>query len=103
MTDGHALKHFVPDYDPRLEFDYTHWELHVLAEKMLLEDEKASNEEPVYLSCNQLRMRQRREIYTGAGVLDDCVHTGLYWRTHPNGRPWNTPQRMRELTAGFYR
>ena len=103
LTDYHALRNFVPDYDPSLEFAYTAWELHVLAEKMLLEDEKKPGDEPAYLTMDMYRNRQRREIQCGDGVPDPAIVCGLYWRTHPNGRAWTTKEQRAKNGSSFYR
>src|ERR1700747_544674 len=82
MTDYRDLRD-LPDYDPSLEFAYTAWELHVLAEKMLLEDEKKPGDDPAYLTMDMYHNRQRREIICSNGVPDPAVLSGLYWRVHP--------------------
>jgi hypothetical protein len=103
ITDGHSLKNIVPPYDPALEFEYTSRELHLLAEKILLEDPKRSDEEPIYLSMDQLRHRQRKEVQCADGTPDPEIVSGLYWRTHPNGRNWTTAEQRKANASGFYR
>lgn len=102
ITDPSRIKEDVPDFDPEREFEYSARELLLLAEKILLEDPKPSKEHPAWLSAQKLRMRQKREIYVASGIPDPSIESGLYWRTHPNGRPW-VPEDIRRATgASFY-
>jgi hypothetical protein len=116
VIQGRRLKHFpdvhisdlgrvkseVPDFDPALEFEYTQRELLLLAEKMLLEDKKPAEEHPVWLNVAKIKDRLKHEIYCANGIPDPSIVQGLYWRTHPNGRPW-VPEDIRRATgSGFY-
>lgn len=47
--------------------------------------------------------RKRREIYTENGVPDPSLVSGLYNRTHPQGRKVNTDEARRKHGASFYR
>ena len=96
ISDTPRVKRDIPDFDPALEFVYTKRELLQLAEKILLEDEKPSSESPVWLNVNQLKQRLKHEIYCSAGVPDPSIVSGLYWRTHPEGRRWRTPAQRKE-------
>lgn len=53
------------------------------------------------------RSRMRREIYTKAesamGKPDPEIESGLYWRTHPQGRKQNDDRSRREHGSGFYK
>lgn len=99
ISDSSAVKQIVPNFDPELEFEYSERELLLLAEKILLEDEKPPMEHPAWLSVYKLKQRMRREIYTATGTPDPSIASGLYWRTHPEGRKWYT---KRSDGRGFY-
>jgi hypothetical protein len=101
ISDGWGLKNLVPAFDPNV--DYTQHELHLMAEKILIEDPKPPWEEPVFLPVSALLGRLRKEIYCGAGTPDAALMEGLYWRTHPDGRGWHTPEEMKERSEGFYK
>ena len=107
LSDVSAIKREVPDYNPALEFEYTKRELLLLAEKMLLEDEKPCREDPAWLNADRYKHRSKHEIYCAAGTPDPAIASGLYWRTHPEGRRWRTPEERRggdgELDRSFYR
>jgi hypothetical protein len=92
----------VPDFDPDLADQYTQRELRLLAEKILLTDPKLASEEPAWLNATSYRYRLAHEIYTASGVPDPAIASGMYWRTHPNGRKWATPEVMRATGCGFY-
>lgn len=47
--------------------------------------------------------RKRREIYCVGGTPDPNIVSGLYHRTHPQGRKVNTPEQRRKHGASFYR
>lgn len=98
-----AIREDVPDFDPALEFDYTCRELMLIAEKMLLTDEKPLGEEPMVLNAPSYRYRIKHEIFVATGIPDPSVNEGLYWRTHPEGRSWNTREEMDVHGVSFYR
>lgn len=50
-----------------------------------------------------LEQRRKREIYTANGVPDPEIVSGLYYRTHPQGRKVNTEEQRRKSGAAFYR
>jgi|ERR1700677_13996 len=102
LQDPTRIKREVPDFDPDLEFEYTQRELLLLAEKMLLEDEKPPYEEPAWLNGPAMRDRVKREIYCSAGTPDPSIVEGMYWRTHPEGRPWLPDELRRATGGGFY-
>lgn len=103
ISDVSNIKREVPDFDPALEFAYTKRELLLLAEKILLEDDKPGHERPAYLSANRLLHRLKREIYCANGTPDPSFVSGLYWRTHPEGRKWKTQEQRKEHGSAFYR
>jgi hypothetical protein len=50
-----------------------------------------------------LASRRRREIYCTVGTPDPSIQQGIYHRTHPEGRPTNTPEQRKKSGASFYR
>lgn len=104
ITDAYAVRNLVWDFDPAWEFEYSERELHLMAEKLLLDDAKPYDEAPYWLSCEQLRRRQKREVQTSTGTPDPAIVSGLYWRTHPEGRSARLDSRKRADTkASFYK
>lgn len=103
MSDSYLVKRLIPDYDPKLEFQYTRNELNYLAENMLLNDPKPFNEPPYWLPVGIYMKRLKREIYTAAGTPDPSIVSGLYWRTHPNGRKVSSDEQRKKNSASFYR
>jgi hypothetical protein len=101
ITDSWSVRQLVPEFDPALEREYSKRELVLLAEKMLLEDPKPPTEHPAFLSAGRLRARQKREVYTAAGVPDPSIQQGMYWRVHPEGRNWRKPEHGSDRS--FYR
>ena len=83
ISDSWGIKRDVPDFDPDLEQEYSPRELLLLAEKMLLEDEKPSTEYPAWLSVERMKQRMKREVFVASGIPDPSVASGMYWRTHP--------------------
>jgi hypothetical protein len=47
--------------------------------------------------------RRKREIYTTVGTPDPAIVSGLYNRSHPQGRKINTPEQRRAHGASYYR
>ncbi len=84
LSDTQRIKQEVPEFQDGIE--YTPRELLLLAEKMLLEDPKPIGEDPAILLAEHLRHRQAHEIYNANGIPDPSIQSGLYWRTHPQGR-----------------
>lgn len=103
LSDTHAIKTQVWDFDPQWEFEYSPRELLLMAEKILLLDPKPAQEYPAWLNMRCLIERQRREIYTGSGTPDPAIASGLYWRTHPQGRRVYSDEQRRTNSASFYR
>ena len=90
LTDTATIKNEIPDFDPELEFEYSQRELILLAERILLMDSKPMGETPAWLNMPALRVRQKREIYMARGIPEPHIVSGLYWRTHPDGRKLNS-------------
>lgn len=91
----------LPDFDP--DASYTQYDLAMLTEKILLEDPKPGTEHPVWLHANQLRERNRHEIYSSGQEIDPAYAEGLYWRTHPNGLKFEAdPDLRRAHGSSFY-
>lgn len=97
LSDRTRIKR-LPDFDPNKK--YTNRELLQMAEKILIEDPKPVDQKPAILLASHLLDRAKREIYVGNGTPDPSVASGLYWRTHPNGRKVIKGSRDR---ASFYR
>jgi hypothetical protein len=100
ITDGRLVKQ-LPPFQEGLK--YTQRELHLLSEKMILEDPKPYDEPPYVLSAEQYRDRMRKEVYVANGVPDPSIAQGMYWRTHPQGRKVNTAVQRKVKGRGFYR
>lgn len=101
-TELHEIE--APEYEPGRR--YTKAELSLMADKLLYENSKVkpSTEEPVILlSRSQWRHRYAHEIYCTEGQPDPSIVAGLYWRTHPQGRSFRTPQEMLDKRASFYK
>jgi hypothetical protein len=47
--------------------------------------------------------RKRREIYTACGTPDPEIVSGIYNRTHPQGRKVNSPDQRKKNGASWYR
>lgn len=52
---------------------------------------------------DHLDQRRRREIYTTEGTPDPNIVSGIYNRSHPQGRKINTDKQRREHGASYYR
>lgn len=98
-------------FDP--EGSYTNAQLNELADAFLMRDAKTVDEEtgkprgikgkdPILFE-EHLRSRRRREIYVTAGIPDPSIESGLYNRSHPQGRKVNSEKARREQGASFYR
>lgn len=100
LSDTFRIRQEVGNYDPNLT--YTSRELLLLAEKILLDDPKPKDEEPAILLASHLLSRSKREIYVADGVPKPHVQSGLYWRTHPEGRKWRDAKTRKANSASFY-
>lgn len=61
-----------------------------------------SGKNPVLFE-EHLKNRQRREIYTKVGTPDPEIVSGLFNRTHPQGRKVNSAEQRQRHGASFYR
>lgn len=102
ITDKKAVREQVWDFDPLWEFEYSERELMLMTEKILLDDLKPFWEPPYWLPAAQCMNRMRHEIYTANGTPDPAIASGLYWRTHPQGRKFNTGTTQAEGGHSFY-
>lgn len=50
-----------------------------------------------------LQNRRKREIYTQGGTPDPSIESGMYNRTHPQGRKVNSAEQRRKHGASFFR
>lgn len=50
-----------------------------------------------------LQTRRKREIYTTLGTPDPSIVTGLYNRSHPQGRKINSAEQRKKHGASYYR
>lgn len=101
ISDRTAILEGVPDYEEGC--CYSEREKLLLAEKILRSDSKSPQEFPTVLFYEHLKERWKREIYTANGTPDPSVASGLYWRTHPEGRKVNSDDQRKRNGAGFYR
>jgi hypothetical protein len=101
LKDTHRIKEEVEDYEEGR--DYSDDEMILLAEKILLMDPKPPTEDPMWLHGRMHWARKRREIYCAVGTPDPSVESGLYWRTHPNGRKVNSDTSRQEHGASYYK
>ena len=93
----------IPEYVEGQRYSKT--ELTLMAEEMLRKqaaNELPAREEPAILLWHMYKDRLRREIYVGTGIPDPSIESGIYWRTHPQGRKVNSEER-RDRGACFYR
>ena len=103
ISDPSAVKRLVPDFDPDLEFEYSKRELILLAEKILLQDEKPPYEHPAWQNAATLKDRLKHEIFCASGTPDPSISSGLYWRIHPEGRKWRSAEERRPGRDSFYK
>lgn len=74
-----------------------------MANHLLLKDPKPELDHPMILNEDMYDRRKRREIYCKEGVPDPEIVSGLYWRTHPQGRKVNSEEQRRTNGASYYR
>lgn len=94
----------VPEYEEGKT--YTKRQLTLMAECLLRDQHQTTldaHEAPAILLFPMLKDRLKREIYVGNGIPDPSVESGLYWRTHPEGRSFRTPLERKALGASFYK
>ena len=80
---------------------YSKYELSLMADELLAGQHLLGH--PVFLTKDQLKQRRKREIYVSTGIPDPSVTSGLYWRTHPQGRKVNSDEQRQKNGSGFYR
>lgn len=101
----------------RIEFDpdakYSKRELEILADQYLRDDARSVNPEtgkergiggdnPILFAEHEYS-RKRREIYVKDGTPDPSLVSGIYFRTHPQGRKVNSDVQRKTNGASFYR
>lgn len=100
------------DYDPEKQ-DYTARELERLADQFLRDDARSvdaetgkergiGGENPI-LFDEHLYQRQKREILNENGVPEPSLISGIYGRSHPEGRKVNSEEQRRKNGASYYR
>lgn len=109
-----------PSYnkDERIEFeddklDYTLRELEQLADQVLRDDARTVSEdtgkergiggENPILFAEHLYQRQKREILNENGVPEPGLVSGMYYRSHPEGRKVNSEEQRKKNGASYYR
>lgn len=102
LSDKVCLLETVPDFDPSYEFDYSPRELQLITEKILLQDPKPPRQDPMWLNAGMYRRRAKREIFVSSGTPDPSYVSGLYWRSHPDGRRPRTVAERRKSGASYY-
>lgn len=59
-------------------------------------------EDPILFE-EHFQSRKRREIYTACGTPDPEIVSGMYNRTHPQGRKVNSEEQRKRNGASFFR
>ena len=83
LSDTTSIRYLIPEYDPRLEHEYTPYELVLLAEYILLNDR---SEGPEWLNGSQYVDRCATEIYVASGVPDPAIQAGSATRSPRQAR-----------------
>lgn len=108
-----------PSYnkDERIEFEegkqYTPKELEQLADQFLRDAARAEDpetgrprgiggEDPI-LFAEHLYQRQKREILNENGVPEPGIVSGMYYRSHPEGRKVNSEEQRKKNGASYFR
>lgn len=97
LANSAEIKRSVPDFDP--DESYTDRELLLIAEKILLTDDRTPKEYPMWLNWAMYKRRYKNEVYTSIGTPDPSIVEGSYWKTHPKGRRFRIE---RGIDDGFY-
>lgn len=71
--------------------EYSTADLELMADDIIFSDDDWEPDGAI-LKDEMLWMRKKREIYTAAGIADPHVQSGMYWRTHPQGRMFHTAE-----------
>lgn len=92
---------------------YTPGELDLMADEILRAHSRSIDPDtgrpigigadPPILFEEHIYSRKRREIYNQNGVPDPNIVSGIYWRTHPQGRKVTTPEQRKKNGASWYR
>lgn len=103
------------EYDPEkaARGEYTARDLERFADQMLRQQANAvdpdtgkrrgiDGENPILFAEHEYA-RKRREIFTESGTPDPSLVSGIYNRTHPQGRKVNSEEQRRRNGASFYR
>lgn len=97
----------APEYEEGMS--YQAWQIIAMSHAILYE--AARKEDPMLrngifgdgiLSEEQVSYRKRREIYTTKGTPDPSIVSGIYWRTHPQGRKFVSSLAERKKGSGSY-
>ena len=102
LSDRSSIRKLVPNFDPALEFEYTPRELLLLAEKILIEDPKPWNEIPYVMTLDRMKRLAKREIYCSSGTPEPHIVSGIFFRSHPNGRRLRSVEERRKQRKSWY-
>lgn len=80
---------------------YSKRQLEWMANDLIFKDPEWSPKWGI-LSPDMYKRRKKREIYTGLGAPDPSIVSGLYWRTHPQGRKVSTDEQRKKYGASYY-
>jgi hypothetical protein len=101
-TNDHWLfKEEIPEYQEGRK--YTKRELTLMADWLLFTDEKEEAEDPMILNPDMYKRRVTKEIYNKNGIPDPEIVSGLFNRTHPQGRKVNSDEQRAKNGASFYK
>lgn len=80
---------------------YTHPELELMADALIYGPGWTADGS--ILNYDMYRRRLKHEVYTNLGTPDPSIVSGFYWRTHPQGLPFETKTKRIEGAKSFYR
>lgn len=120
MSYVYSAEHYAKQHrhlpKKRRQYENMQYIIEWVAENPFCADRKYSSQEldmyatmltrgtPGILTPDLLYMRLKREIYVTDGTPDAALVQGMYWRTHPSGRKFNTKeQRQEDSRRSFYR
>ncbi len=90
----------IPTFREEIQDCYSYWELERMADVIIYEDPGWIADGSI-LNEDMYKRRSKREIYNTRGVPDPSIASGLYWRTHPQGRKL-APDERRKKGESFY-
>lgn len=107
----HYDKNDVIEFDPNAE--YSARDLEQLADQLLRAHARSidpetgkergiGGEDPI-LFADHLYQRQKREILNENGVPEPGLVSGIYYRTHPEGRKVNSDDQRKKNGASYFR